>query len=226
MSKNIGFTRWYDRIPELSQAVRQLEKASSDHQHLICQSVVHYNDAVLGHRTSTDGGLKKLGTQKVMGLLKSKSKRRWYDQDPLLHQAFNYLYMMDDTERYRVALRILVSLEAMQAASLHPQFAFRNVSDHTVAKSIVQGIFKQHLQYLIEKINFYDGIADKAIEELQQSHAHHHYHSHHEHVHGQPEVRDEDVLPFPKRKVIENDPQGGGMKIAARSNDYPIQTLI
>jgi len=141
--RSIHFTRWYDRIPELSRAVALLEKAPRDWQQLIAGDIT--NAVELYELTGQEAhGFKKLGTEKVMGLMKSKNKRRWYDQDPIVHQAFNYLFLMDDLRRYETAVRILFSLKALEAASKKGIRARH-------AGSLVRTVFRKAMPVLLEQ---------------------------------------------------------------------------
>lgn len=143
LGRSIGFTRWYDRVPELSQAVRMMEKLPPSQQHLIASVIV---GSLQLHQMSqrTDQGVKRLGTEKVMGLMKSKGKRRWYDIDPMVHQAFNYMYLMSDQMRYETALKIIVSIKALEVANQkgHPS---------KTHMTLVKGIFNEQLHNLLDK---------------------------------------------------------------------------
>ena len=164
MAPKIGFTRWYDSLPELSQAVRLLERANPDHRDIICKFVVDMYEEHCTPNPHEDYGLKKLGAQKVIGLMKSKSKRRWYDQEPQVHKAFNALYVMDESMRYEAAIRILICLEALkqhdkqllnnmgESLSQEPQSNKRTLD--MSQRNIVKSIFYQQTQVLLKKIQF------------------------------------------------------------------------
>jgi hypothetical protein len=114
------FTRWYDSTPELAQAVRLLEHGQPEVQHVIARLIVDtfsLND--LSERQ--DLGLKRVGTEKVLGLMKSKGKRRWYDRDPMVHQAFNYLYLAEGWMRQEMALKIIVSVRVLEEVHTRQQ---------------------------------------------------------------------------------------------------------
>ena len=114
MPKQIGFTRWYDRSPQVSQAVRTLEKSHSDFQKAIAEVINELSDLrSLTHQN--EGGLKKIGSQKILGLMKSKAKRRWYDENPQMHKAINTMYVMSEEEREEIALKVLVSLGGLNS---------------------------------------------------------------------------------------------------------------
>jgi hypothetical protein len=146
IGRGLGFTRWYDRISELSQAVRLLEKAPYLQQQVIATIIV--GSMQLHHLTQrSEHGLKKLGSEKVIGLMKSKGKRRWYDQDPLMHQAFNYLYIMDDVLRHEMAVKILITLNALEESA-------RKEVPEKDQYSLAKAIFEKPLMHLLEKTEF------------------------------------------------------------------------
>lgn len=148
----VGFTRWYDRIPELSQAVRGMEHAEPAYQHLISTFIVaSIPMSHVVHRQEL--GVKKLGTEKVLGLMKAKKKDRWYDQDPTVHQAFNLLYLMDERLRFETAVRILLSLKALQAAE-------RQEASAQVQRALVARIFGKPIQDLLEQVKAGPNLSD------------------------------------------------------------------
>jgi hypothetical protein len=146
IGRSIGYTRWHDLIPELAQAVRMLEKAPPEFQQLIARAIAG-NMQLHEVPKHAEHGLKKLGTEKVIGLLKSQGKRRWYDRDPLIHQAFNCVYLMDDNRRRETAVKILVSLKALEEISKGGQ----NLRTNSV---VVKSVFNKPLPLLLEMTEF------------------------------------------------------------------------
>jgi hypothetical protein len=148
-ARTVGFTRWYDSVAELAQAVRLMEKVPATQQRAISQVIL---DSVDLHavRYKHDPGLKKLGTEKIMGLMKSKTKRRWYDQDPVVHQAFNLLYMMDEIARREMGLKIIFSIKVMEEAQLkmrsHPM-----VGRQMDVNGLVKSVFSKNVDYLASR---------------------------------------------------------------------------
>lgn len=51
--------------------------------------------------------LRSLGPEKVLGIFKSKNKRRQADQNPNVHQAMNYLYVLPEEDQRRIADRMI-----------------------------------------------------------------------------------------------------------------------
>lgn len=136
---NVGYTRWYDRIPALSQAVRMMEKLPEARQRWISETIV--NLMPMHQVPQRTDGLKKVGSEKVLGLMKSKVKRRWYDQDPMVHQAFNYLYLMTDELRYEMAIKIMICIKAMDVLMV-------SSNNPTIAYGLIHTIFNKPLSYL------------------------------------------------------------------------------
>lgn len=145
LGRNIGYVRWYDRLPELSRAVRLLEKMSKVEQQLIADSIVQLQPL---HEVSrhTDG-FKRVGTEKLLGLMRSKVKRRWYDQDPTIHQAFNCLYLMDDEMRYEMAVKILICQKALELVDVSEQ-------NRELGIRLTRTIFDRPLYDLIGRTHF------------------------------------------------------------------------
>lgn len=160
IGRKVGITRWYDRVPELSQAVRMMEKLPQRHQVLIAKVIIEATPlhAVAERRE----GVKNMGTDKVMGLLKSKNKNRWYDQHPEVHQAFNYLYLMNDVMRYEVAMKMIIAIHALEKAAQDPRFADKD-------PVVVSAIFDYHLMDLMEKTSFVAEAAGKQEEQPEEA---------------------------------------------------------
>ena len=103
------YKRWYDQNETLQDSVRLLEKLSPEVRRMIAAAIVQKLPNLTrpqGHRR----GLKQIGADKITGLLKSQQKKRWYDVDPILHQAFNCLYLMDETAREDVSGRMILCI--------------------------------------------------------------------------------------------------------------------
>jgi hypothetical protein len=145
---NSTFTRWYDRAPELSQAVRMMEPLPSDWQRMIAHVIIgSISTSNLTQRL--EPGIKRIGREKVLGLMKSKGKQRWYDQDPLVHQAFNNLFLMDNALRREIALKVIISIRALEEIEQQEEVS---ISGHQ-RQTLLQSIFDNGLEELLEKTN-------------------------------------------------------------------------
>ncbi len=58
--------------------------------------------------------VRTLGSEKILGLHKSKRKLRHYDQNPQFHNAMNYLFLMSPESRLFLAKKILELIGFMQ----------------------------------------------------------------------------------------------------------------
>jgi hypothetical protein len=85
--------RWYDRQPKLAQAVRLMFLFPVDIKSLICDGLM-----IIANRefqvSEKLNSFKTLGPDKVLGMHKSKNKRREYDRHDVLHKAMNYMYVL------------------------------------------------------------------------------------------------------------------------------------
>ncbi len=196
MSSKGGYTRWYDRTSHMSQAVKLLEIAPEPFQKAIAHSIVSQVD--IGDITKRNG-IKKIGTHKVIGLMKSKTKRRWYDQDPIMHQAFNYLYIMNGKQCDVFALKIIISLNALEQAS---SGLSKGQNHAKVYQGLVDGIFGMEVNTLLSKTNViiensqkstHKSLLDSLTISLGREYSHRGY------SHDEPE----ETLPLPPEKQDE-----------------------
>jgi len=90
--------RWYDQNKTLSTSIQMLESFPMEIQGLIADSMIVVAERECKADKLMDE-LKSLGAEVVLGLYKSKNKRRGYDDNPSMHKAMNYLYILPDTNR-------------------------------------------------------------------------------------------------------------------------------
>lgn len=120
-----------------------MEKLAPEYQRLLAKVIAEpFETDKLSQQE--ERGIKRLGREKVLGLMKSKGKRRWYDEDALVHQAFNYMYLMPETLRREMAYKIIIAIRALEEAVLREQ----SEKEH---RSLVRGIFEKPLDELLEK---------------------------------------------------------------------------
>ena len=98
--------RFYDQDPLVSQAINLLMLLPGEIQTLVAECTAkiaesEYRANELMHN------MKSLGSDKILGLYKSKQKKREYDQNLLIHQALNYLMLLSEENRRRIASRIV-----------------------------------------------------------------------------------------------------------------------
>lgn len=98
--------RWYDRQPTLSQSVRLMILLPDEIKSIVSDGIM-----VLANREFRAQerlqSYRSLGDEKVMGLYKSKNKRREYDTNETLHKAMNYLYILSEDNQDIMADHIL-----------------------------------------------------------------------------------------------------------------------
>src|SRR5687768_3105757 len=112
MSEAKSFKRWYERQPRLAQAVHLLTILPDEIRSILGEAML-----VLANKefeaTKYETG-RSLGGDKVLGLYKSKNKRREYDQNETLHKAMNYLYILSEENQDFMADHVLNLLEYIQ----------------------------------------------------------------------------------------------------------------
>ncbi len=106
MSDTVKPKRWYDRQPKLAQAVRLMFLFPVEIKSLICEGLM-----VIANRefeiNEANNSFRTLGADKVLGMHKSKNRRREYDQHDTLHKAMNYLYILSEGNQDLMADHIL-----------------------------------------------------------------------------------------------------------------------
>lgn len=106
MNESIKPKRWYDRQPKLAQAVRLMFLFPVEIKSLICEGLV-----LIANRefdvNETNNSFRTVGVEKVLGMHKSKNRRREYDQNEVLHKAMNYLYILSEENQDLMADHIL-----------------------------------------------------------------------------------------------------------------------
>jgi hypothetical protein len=98
--------RWYDLDPTVSKAVRLLESFPSDIQTLISEGALRLAEQEC-RINELMANLRSLGPEKVLGIHKSKNKRRAYDQNLAVHHAMNALYALSQVNRQLIGERVL-----------------------------------------------------------------------------------------------------------------------
>lgn len=103
---NPQFKRWYDLDLHLSELVNLMEQMSEESQVLFAHLMRLMSDELI--RTNRRQFIDSLDWQKLRGIFKSKQGRRWYDQEPNIHKAFNLLYSLQDEHKAAVARELYV----------------------------------------------------------------------------------------------------------------------
>ncbi len=105
--------RWYDRHPKLSQSVKLMIILPDEIQSILSEGIM-----ILANKefcvNEKVNSFKTLGADKVLGLHKSKNKRREYDKNPQLHKAMNYLYILSEENQDSMADHIVSLVSYIQ----------------------------------------------------------------------------------------------------------------
>jgi hypothetical protein len=107
------FQRWYERQPKLAQAVKLMIVLPDEVRSIIGEATMQLADREF-EATRYAESSRSLGGDKVLGLYKSKNKRREYDQNEVLHNAMNYLYILSEENQDFMANHILHMLDYIQ----------------------------------------------------------------------------------------------------------------
>ena len=105
--------RWYDQRPQLAKAVRILLLMPDEIRTIMGEGITTLT------RQEFEEMLKEkhyvsVGSEKIMGLHKSKNRRREYDQNEALHNALNYLYILSESGQDLMAEHMIQMLEYIQ----------------------------------------------------------------------------------------------------------------
>ncbi len=113
MNESPDYIRWYDRQPKLSQACKLLFSFPDEIKSLISEAVLIIAEREFKQNKKPEQ-VRTLGGEKILGLHKSKNRRREYDINPHLHQAMNDIYLLSDSQRDLMAERILNMVQYIQ----------------------------------------------------------------------------------------------------------------
>lgn len=139
-SSNTGFfQRWYDMDIYLSEFVRTLEGLSEDSQILFAFLLMSFSDDVV--RRKGRSFFRELEWEKLIGIYKSKSGRRWYDQQGVLHAAFNKLYSLNDVDKASIAKKLHIPSHIVQRYENYCQ-QHQSPTDIEMVYAILETSFK------------------------------------------------------------------------------------
>jgi hypothetical protein len=161
-----GYLRWYEHVPVLHKAFNALEALPILCASGIAQGALAYVKPPVRHDDEQPQP-KNLDSDKLQGLLKSKKKRRWYDQDPLLHQVVNQIYLMTPQQQTEIGLRLVFCIQSSLPAILQTVPGLDEVSKRAYQDMIadkVEGIITLPLVQLQVEANQ----AQKEVIRLQE----------------------------------------------------------
>lgn len=105
--------RFYEEHPTVRKAVESLFLFPDDIQRIIAKGF-----SIIAERDCNAVELLKefrtLGTERVLSLYKSKKKQRKYDKNPVVHDAMNYMLVMNEKSRVFLASKVIDLVGFMQ----------------------------------------------------------------------------------------------------------------
>jgi hypothetical protein len=105
--------RFYEDHPTVKTAVESLFLFPDDIQRIIARGF-----SIIAERDCNALELLKefrtLGSERVLALYKSKKKQRKYDQNPIVHEAMNYMLVMNEKSRVFLASKVIELVGFMQ----------------------------------------------------------------------------------------------------------------
>lgn len=112
MSKRLqgNYNRWYDKTPEMANAFSSFHSMSAEYRGLFGHIILTVTKRLREQTRMRSQGFLSLGSDRVIGLMKSQRKRRFEDQDKLLHKALTDLFLLDDSQRTLIADRIYTAI--------------------------------------------------------------------------------------------------------------------
>lgn len=140
------FKRWYDQTPELSRAVMMMERLSPETRVIIAKLISQYVRDEAGHlRVPENASIRQVGAERIQGLMKSQVRKRWYDEHPVVRQAFNDLYLVEFRKRHEAAVRMIVSINILEHALQNRILSLTSLDE------MASEIFKRPTAELVEK---------------------------------------------------------------------------
>lgn len=104
--------RWYDKRPDMARSITLLEALPFAIQSIIANGIVDIANREF-QANELINSYKSLGTEKVLGLHKSKKKARKLDENPAAHKAISYLYVLSEKNQDFMARQILDMMELL-----------------------------------------------------------------------------------------------------------------
>lgn len=105
MARALYNRRWYDQKNELSRCIGLVEVFPQEIQSVVAQGMITLAENEF-HAREAMSTLRSLGPEVVLGVYKSKNKRRSHDENELLHQALNYFYILGLDNQIKLAAHV------------------------------------------------------------------------------------------------------------------------
>ncbi len=118
--------RWYDQQANWSQSVDLLSRFPDNIQDEVAESMIRYAQREF-NIDDLANSLKSVGPEKVLGVYKSREKRRKLDESSRVYKALTCYYVLGEEERnqmaffvYRVTKEVFHYLEVCREGSFLP----------------------------------------------------------------------------------------------------------
>lgn len=95
------YVRWYDKDPVIAQTINQLIAYPDEYQTIFADGITAFIEQECQSKPTLKS-VTSLGKDKVLGLYKSKQRKRLYDKNPSLHNAMNQMYILGSQEQEHV----------------------------------------------------------------------------------------------------------------------------
>jgi hypothetical protein len=138
--------RWYDRISNMTLALLVSQKFPPEIQAIIVRNLNQVIDDCRKRQKRNDKHAVSVGQQRVMGLYKAGRRLRWYDPDPNMHRAFNFMSTVPESYLEDFAGRILKVGKYME----QQKDALRGSRDQSWLEDTVEGILRQTIVSVTE----------------------------------------------------------------------------
>lgn len=126
------YKRWYDRNAQLSQAVRVVMIFPDEIKDIICIGLMFLANKEFQIQEQLSN-FRSVGSDKIMGLHKSKNRRREYDDNATMHKMMNYLYILQHENQDFMAEKTLDLVNYIQEYLSAVQVFQANMSLEEVA---------------------------------------------------------------------------------------------
>lgn len=154
-SKNTSIQRWYDRDIHLSELVAILESLNDECQTLFAFLITFYCDEIVKLKGRTF--FRNLEWKKLKDIYKSRNGRRWYDNQSVLHVAFNKLYSLADEDKAQIARKLHVPAKLVAKYEIYCKERQRGM-DLDEVQAILATVFKDGPEKALEIYSVFDGL--------------------------------------------------------------------
>lgn len=160
--------RWYDTNVDVSESFTALCDMSLEYQHLFGQILILVTQRVKDQNQPSNG-LTSLGSERVMGLMKSQHKRRASDKDKVMYKAFTNMFLLGDQQRGQMAERLFLSMACADEYQLVCQRLGHGANyremGQLISETLEKGLYAGE-RYLIN-IERYDKDAERVFAQLR-----------------------------------------------------------